>query len=259
MPGAKLTLGYSTLAHRVGNINLPEERSDWASLVLIQNPDNIAWRSQGLAELVMRDDVLIKELGTLGVAKSRNRAIWLAESEYLVFSDDDIEFNVQGLEAAIEYLDDHPQYALLLGQAQNPAGALRKRYPLKPEVLNKYNSARAATYEMVIRVEAIRQLAVFFDEEFGAGAKNYLGDEYIFIVDLLKAGGSAIFAPITVATHPEDSSGSLWGTQRDRQARAAIFTRVFRAWAPVMRFGFGFRRRKELGSLKNLWLFTLGK
>jgi glycosyltransferase involved in cell wall biosynthesis len=255
----KLTLGYSTLAMRVGNINLPKERQDWASLILIQNPGNLAWRGEGLAQLIMRDDVTLEELSTQGVAKSRNRAIWLANSEYLVFSDDDIEFDTSGLEAAIEYLDDHPQYALLLGQAQNPDGVLRKRYPAKPEVLNKYNSARAATYEMIIRVEAIRQLAVFFDEDFGAGVKNYLGDEYIFIIDLIQAGGQGIFVPITIATHPAESSGSLWGTEADRKARAAVFDRVFGSKAPLIRFGFGLRRLNRLGSLKNLWLFIRGK
>lgn len=259
MSSAKLTLGYSTMAMRVGNITLPTQRQDWTSLILIQNPGNIAWRGAGIADLMMRSDVLIEELRTMGVAKSRNRAIWRADSEYLVFSDDDIEFDVKGLEAAIKYLDDHPQYSLLLAQAQNPGGFLRKSYPAKPEVLTKYNSARAATYEMIIRVDAVRQLAVFFDEDFGAGAKNYLGDEYIFIVDLIKAGGQGVFAPITIATHPDQSSGSGWGTYADRKARAQVFTRVFGAAAPLVRFWFGFRHRKKLGSIKNLWLFTFGK
>jgi GT2 family glycosyltransferase len=259
MTSPKLTLGYSTLAMRVGNIILPLEKSGWDSLVLIQNPTGIAWRGEGLASLMMREDVSLEELSTMGVAKSRNRAIWKAKGEYLVFSDDDIEFNVKGLVTAIEYLDNHPELALLLGQAKDPSGGLRKRYPKKAEKLTRMNSAKAATYEMIIRVEAIRQLGVFFDEEFGAGAKNYLGDEYIFIVDLLKAGGRASFVPITIAMHPKESSGSRWGTPQDRRARANIFTRVFGPLAPLIRLGFGIRRLRELGSIKNLWEFVIGK
>jgi GT2 family glycosyltransferase len=112
---------------------------------------------------------------------------------------------------------------------------------------------------MIIRVDAVRQLGVQFDENFGAGAVNYLGDEYIFIVDLIKAGGKAVFAPITIAMHPTESSGSRWGSPADRKARAIIFTRVFGAFAPFVRLPFGLRRLKELGSMKNLLLFTLGK
>ena len=259
MAALKLTLGYSTLADRVGNITPPPQRDDWEILVLIQNLGNIAWRGAGLAELLIRDDIAFEELATMGVAKSRNRAIWQASGEYLVFSDDDIEFDAKGLAAAVDYLDNHPQFSLLLCQASDPAGVLRKRYPKNIEALNKYNCARAATYEMVIRVEAVRQLSVFFDEEFGAGAKNYLGDEYIFIIDLIKAGGHGAFAPITIATHPKISSGSSWGSAKDRIARAAVFNRVFGFRAPLIRLGFGLRHRKEIGSAKNLLLFIAGK
>lgn len=255
----KLTLGYSTMAQRVGNLVPPPVHKDWEVAVIIQNPENMAWRGAGLAELMLRDDLEIQELTSIGVAKSRNRAIWLAKGEYLVFSDDDIKFDVSGLETAIEYLDQHPQYSLLLAQATDETGVLRKRYPKGVRKLNRFNSARAATYEMIVRVESIRQLGVWFDEEFGAGANNYLGDEYIFIVDLMKAGGKAVFAPITIASHPNDSSGARWGSERDRQARAKVFSRVFGKLAPVVRAGFGARRLKQLGSLKNYLLFILGR
>jgi hypothetical protein len=112
---------------------------------------------------------------------------------------------------------------------------------------------------MVIRVSDIRKLGVRFDEDFGAGAKNYLGDEYIFVVDLIRAGGRAVFAPITLAQHPTESSGSRWGSDQDRRARAIIFTRVFGIFAPLVRLPFAIRRRRELGSLKHLLLFTLGR
>jgi hypothetical protein len=74
----KLTLGYSTMAQRVGNIVQPPLHKDWNVAIIIQNPENMAWRGSGLAELVMRDDLEIQELNSIGVAKSRNRAIWLA-------------------------------------------------------------------------------------------------------------------------------------------------------------------------------------
>jgi GT2 family glycosyltransferase len=112
---------------------------------------------------------------------------------------------------------------------------------------------------MIIRVDAVRQLGVIFDEQFGAGAKNYLGDEYIFVVDLLAAGGRAVFVPVVIATHPEESSGSRWGSDKDRQARAVIFTRVFGNLAWLVRLAFGIRRLKELGGLRNLVLFVLAR
>ena len=255
----KLTIGYSTLFDRIQNISPPAERPDWETVVVVQNPNKAAWTPSDFPKLRDRGDVSFEELESVGVAKSRTRAIWLASSEYLVFADDDIVFSESGLDEAIKYLDQNPKLSLLLAQAQDPAGKLRKRYPAGVTKLNLFNSARAATYEMIIRVDAVRQFGVVFDEHFGAGSENYLGDEYIFIADLLRAGGKAEFVPITIATHPEDSSGSGWGTDRDRIARAKVFTRVFGPLAPFVRFAFGLRRHRELGGFAKLLRFVLAR
>lgn len=255
----KLTLGYSTLAERVATLVEPPVNPNWETVLVVQNPHQFDWQGTRFNELSARQDFRHHELVSKGVAKSRNKAIDLAKGEYLIFSDDDITFSATGLQQAIDYLDSHPGVSLLLGQATDESGTLRKRYPKTVEKLGSLNSARAATYEMMIRVSEVRRLGVRFDEDFGAGAKYYLGDEYIFIVDLIKAGGKAVFAPITLAQHPTESSGSRWGSDQDRRARAIIFTRVFGALAPIVRLPFGLRRRRELGSLKNVLLFVLGR
>ena len=255
----KLTLGYSTLAERVATLVEPPVNPNWETVLVVQNPNQFDWQGTRFNELSARQDFHHHELVSKGVAKSRNKAIDLAKGEYLIFSDDDITFSATGLQQAIDYLDSHPEVSLLLGQATDESGELRKRYPKTVEKLGSLNSARAATYEMIIRVSEVRRLGVRFDEDFGAGAKNYLGDEYIFVVDLIKAGGKAVFAPITLAQHPTESSGSRWGSDQDRRARAIIFSRVFGALAPFVRLPFGLRRRRELGSLKNVLLFVLGR
>jgi len=255
----KLTLGYSTLAERVATLVEPPVNPNWETVLVVQNPNQFDWQGTRFTELSARQDFRHFELVSKGVAKSRNKAIDLATGEYLVFSDDDITFSTSGLQQAIDYLDSHPEVSLLLGQATDESGALRKRYPKTIQTLGSLNSARAATYEMIIRVSEVRKLGVRFDEDFGAGAQNYLGDEYIFVVDLIKAGGKAVFVPITLAQHPTESSGSRWGSDQDRRARAIIFTRVFGALAPVVRLPFALRRRRELGSLKNVLLFVLGR
>ncbi len=255
----KLTLGYSTIAERVATLVEPPSNPDWETVLVVQNPNQIDWQGARFQSLKAQSNFRFEELTSKGVAKSRNRAIDLAQGEYLIFSDDDISFNESGLQEALSYLDANPEISLLLGQATDESGVLRKQYPTEITKLGSLNSARAATYEMIIRVADIRRLGIRFDEDFGAGAKNYLGDEYIFVVDLVRAGGKAVFAPITLAQHPTESSGSRWGSDNDRRARAVIFTRVFGPLAPLVRLPFGIRRRKELGSVKNLLLFVLGR
>ena len=111
---------------------------------------------------------------------------------------------------------------------------------------------------MLVRVDAIRDKKIRFDENFGAGATNFLGDEYIFIADALRAGLSGVHLPIALAVHPTESSGSRWGTTEDLQARAKVFTRVFGWKAPIYRAAFLFKTKNPWpGFVKALrFIFT---
>lgn len=241
-----LTIGYSSLAERAGNIRYP---------------DNPTWQYQqhiqGATTTLSKPNTFY--LDSKGVAKSRNSAIENADGKYLLFGDDDVLFDISEIQKALDYLDKNPKVSLVLAAAVDETGKLRKNYPDRETTLNRFNSAKAATYEMILRVEHAKELNVRFDEDFGAGAKNYLGDEYIFIADLIKAGGRAVFLPLKIAVHPAESSGSRWGETPDRIARARVFSRVFGKLAVFVRAGFALRRLRELGSLLNALRFTLGR
>ena len=242
----KLTIGYSSLAERVKNINF---YNDYENLLIVQNPNQVTFSTPNVRTVVLYNK---------GVAKSRNQAIANCETEYLLFADDDIEFSKSGITKALEYLEANQNVDLLLMQAVDPAGKLRKRYPIKAEKLTKFNSGKAATYEMMVRVPKIKKLNIKFDENFGAGAENYLGDEYIFITDLLKAGGTGVFLPITIATHPAESSATPWSDDRSIKARAAIFTRIFGPTAHLVRLAFILKARQSL-SISKIIKFVMGK
>ena len=117
----KLTIAYSTLPERVQSIVFPIRREDREILVLVQNPkENSYVLEERSAKLI--------ELRNLGVAKSRNAALERANGEYLLFGDDDILFNESGITEALLYLDQHPECAIVLAQARDNTGALRKEY-----------------------------------------------------------------------------------------------------------------------------------
>ena len=242
-----LTFGYSTLASRLSNIQLPDlsQHSDWDVLITVQSGSPSNPTEAELAQAPTGSKVELLAFPGVGVTKLRNQAIKNAKGKYLIFSDDDITFNESGLVEAIAYLEQSGA-GLLLGQAVDEGGQLRKSYPTEVQQLNKFNSAKAATYEMIVNLEQVRASGVLFDETFGAGAEiTYLGDEYIFICDLVSAGIRCDFVPIVLATHPTVSSGSGWGTDRDRIARARIFDRAFkgnRTLPYLARAAFGLRK-----------------
>jgi glycosyltransferase involved in cell wall biosynthesis len=243
-----LTFGYSTLSTRLENIQLPDlaTNSNWDVLVTVQSGTDLPPTVEQLLHSPMGDRVTTKAFSGRGVTLLRNQVIQHASGKYLIFADDDIVFNERGLIEALNYLETNQDVALLLGQAEDENGNLRKSYPKTISRLTKLNSAKAATYEMIVRVSAIRDSGVLFDERFGAGAETtYLGDEYIFIADLVSAKLRCDFVPMVLAVHPKDSSGSGWGTSRDRKARALIFDRVFRgnrSLPYLARIAFGLRK-----------------
>jgi glycosyltransferase involved in cell wall biosynthesis len=227
----KLTIAYSTLPNRVQSIVFPIRRADREILVLVQNPKETSYTlEERSAKLV--------ELRNIGVAKSRNAALERASGEYLLFGDDDILFDETGISEAITYLEQNRDCSIVLAQARDNSGALRKDYFQKVQPLRLTNSARAATYELIVRVDAVRENGVKFDENFGAGVTNYLGDEYIFIADALRSGLKGVHLPVVIATHPIESSASKWGTVEDLRVRGKIFSRVFGWRAPIFRAAF---------------------
>ena len=258
---ASLTFGYSALADRLENIQLPnlKDHPDWDVLITVQSGTNLPPSVEQLMKSPSGDRIKVMPFSGSGVTKLRNQVLANAKGDYLLFADDDIKFDEEGILNAIEYMED-AELALLLGQAVDETGTLRKSYPTKPQRLNKLNSAKAATYEMLVNTKAVRQAGVSFDENFGAGApETYLGDEYIFIADLVAKSLNCYFVPITLATHPTDSSGSGWGTPRDRKARALIFDRVFkgnRTLPYLARIGFGLRKLGKGLTLKSFLLFV---
>jgi hypothetical protein len=253
-----LTFGYSTLADRLSNIQLPDlaNNPDWDVLITVQSGNSDMPTPEQLAKAPTGERVKLLSFSGAGVTKIRNQVLENAQGDYLVFADDDISFDEKGLRQAIQVMEDS-KLTLLLGQAVDETGKLRKSYPTAVQKLTKFNSGKAATYEMLVDVKAVRLSGARFDENFGAGAdKTYLGDEYIFIADLLTKDQACSFVPVVLATHPTDSSGSGWGTTRDRKARALIFDRVFKGnrTLPYMaRAAFGFRKLGKGLTLKT-WL-----
>jgi len=248
-----LTLGYSVLSNRLANITPPHISLGYEVLISIQNPKAL---DVNLPKSFAFKSFVSNEWG---VAKSRNIILKQADTKYLLFADDDITFLDAGVCKVIEYLESHPECDLVLAQAHDEKGVLRKNYPTRIKRLTSYNSAKAATYEMVVRVQSVRGKGIAFDENFGAGVTNFLGDEYIFITDLLGAAGRGVFLPVTIAVHPADSSGSLWGTPKDLAARAQVFTRVFGIWAPLWRAGFYLKNFAKVNRTGEFIRFVRGK
>jgi hypothetical protein len=242
-----LTIAYSTMAARAHHISLSGMPPGLEVLVCVQGGSPPG--DGGLAGAR-----LIPVPGT-GVARSRNVAIEHARGRYLLFCDDDVTVDLSGVAEAVRHLQ-RTGHALALGQGTDPTGSRRKKYPRHVTRLTPFNSAKAATYEMLIDLSQVRAKGIRFDVRFGAGTDLHLGDEYIFIVDMLRAGLRGDAVPMTFGTHPRMSSGTRWGSQTDSHARAVALNRVFGRWAFFARMAFGLKNAAKFGGWRALMTFV---
>ena len=110
-----LTFGYSTLSSRLGNIKLPDYKSkNWDVLITVQSgnesePD------------LSKAPAGVRVLGFpgRGVTKLRNKVIENSNTDYLIFSDDDVEFEI--LHRGIEIFLDRSRGAMDLIHEEHPA------------------------------------------------------------------------------------------------------------------------------------------
>jgi hypothetical protein len=243
----KLTIAYSVLAGGLGSVVLPEPRPDTEILVLVQGSGGTVPR---------REDVREIRLDSHGVTRSRNEAIRQTRGEVLVFGEENAEWIRGGLDEVVEIFADNPRLAVFLGRAEDESGALRKRYPAFREPATMWTSARVGTIELAVRPAMLIRAGVLFDEEFGAGTDNYLGDEYILVGDANRSGLRCEYFPITISRHPRESSGTAFGTAADARARSRVFERVFGWFAPVPRLLVWARNPRRFGA--NGFRFVIG-
>jgi len=235
----KLTIAYSVLAGGLGHVVLPEQRDNTEILVIVQGDGGSVPR---------REDVREIRLDSRGVTRSRNEAIRQARGEVLVFGEEYAEWVRGGLDEVVEIFADNPRLAVFLGRAVDETGALRKRYPTFREPATIWNSARVGTIELAVRPAMLIKAGVLFDEEFGAGTDNYLGDEYILVADAHRARLKCDYFPITISRHPRESSGTRFGTAADARARSRVFDRVFGWFAPFPRLLVWARNPRRFGA-----------
>jgi hypothetical protein len=245
----RLTIAYSVLAEGLSRITLPAPHADTEILVIVQG--------EGGSDPV-RDDVRVIRLDSRGVTRSRNEAVRQAAGGILVFGEEDVVFTRDGLDDILAIFDDNPRIAVVLARAEDETGALRKRYPAYREPATVWNSARVGTIELAVRPAELIRKGVLFDENFGAGSANYLGDEYILVADANRAGLRCEYFPITMAVHPRESSGIGFGSAADARARSRVFDRVFGWLAAVPRALLWARNPFRFGSLGNGLRFVFG-
>lgn len=158
---------------------------------------------------------------TKGVAKSRNIAIATVKTKFIWFMDDDISVELEELNLFLDNIENNIDKNCHLCCVKDESGALRKKYHIA-QSLTKRNILNVGTIEIVADVNFVKQHNLRFNEKYGAGTDMPLGDESIFLAQIINAGGVLARYHDAPLVHPKESSGTKWGFKEYRSKYASF-------------------------------------
>ena len=175
---------------------------------------------------LLRHDVKIVTLEGKGLSRNRNNALKYATSEICMIADDDVVYDLSGIEKICNYYKDHPEIDIVTYQFTSINS--KKRYPDYSFDLRKspkgYN---VSSIEISFRREKV-QGKILFNELMGLGSPySGSGEENLFILDCLNMGLRCQFVPIDVVFHAEESTGRSKGGDPRVIFSRGIMTRIY--------------------------------
>lgn len=255
MPGDRcdLTVAIATMGARMSGISLPEPASRLRYLVVVQHG-----RALGLPDhLNGRGDLDILHVDGRGLSRSRNAALEHAATDLLVFADDDMDLHPEGLLALADHLMSRPDLSFVAGWREGRLPRHGRR--AGRHTLGLRNSGRICAPELIVRRNRVLGCAVRFDEAFGKGAQHGLGEDYVFVADMLRAGMRGEGLPIITGAHHGPSTGDLWDTPAIFDARLAVQRRVFGTLAWLVHPLYAMRHARRFGHIGLVVRFALGR
>lgn len=244
-----ITVAIATMGPRIDDLILPPRKAGLRYVIMVQRPPVRLPDSH-------RPDVTFVPLDSIGLSHSRNAALAFCKTPFLVFADDDMSLDLEGLQGLAHQMILDPRLDFAAGWR---AGKMPSAGPRAGRhLLRKLNSGRICAPELMVRTATVREAGILFDANFGIGAPNPVGEDYIFVCDMLDAGLRGEGFPIVTGRHPEASTGEVWNDPGVLKARRKVLARCFGATALVISAIYAMRHRKRLGGWPNAWRFWKG-
>ena len=246
---SEITIAIATLGPGAATVALPAPARGLRYTVFMQDPMSPPPHST-------RADVAYVALETLGLSHSRNSALAQCATPLLVFADDDMVLDTDGLRNLAAQMDQDSELGFSAGWRAGRMPKTGRRAATYR--LRKLTAGRVCAPELMVRVAAVRAAGVQFDTHFGVGAQHPVGEDYIFVCDMLEAGLRGTAFPIITGAHNGLSTGDNWRDTTILRARRTVLDRCFGGWSPIVRAVYALRHAKRLGGIRGVWRFWTG-
>lgn len=179
---------------------------------------------------IEEDNVRIISVKEKGLSKSRNTAIKNSTADICAVADDDLKY-VDKYEDIIR--DGYAKYpdADIIAFDVDYSDPTKNKKPLKEGRVGLLYSMKISSVRITFSRKSIVDSGVLFDESFGAGTSNFMGEENIFLAQCIRKGLKVYSVPQKIATLQESESSWFRGLTPDY---FIVRGKVFRKISPIL-------------------------
>jgi len=204
----KIEVHISTFGSRIEDL---EKRLPCAGNVVYKVIHQKYEGNQTCFDFSSRSDIVYIPSDSIGVARSRNVGLMTADNESVVlFSDDDVVYDIDLFSRLFDFFQDER-----IAFCTFKVGLIGKStktmldYPNEKQNLKFGNIGKFGAINLAVRQSFINHNGLTFDSLFGPGAKFSIGEDYIFMVDLLRNKAVGRYFPEILINHTEENTGTI--------------------------------------------------
>lgn len=243
------------ISTQLNNIDFLRKHNINANCVVINQCDYDSINTK----LDLSGRVIWTDSSTKGLSISRNLAIRSSSADICLLADDDLIY-VDGLsELIINEFKRNESADLIVFLVDHLKGGDVNFWP-SPRRLRYLSSMKISSVQIAFRRESIISNSIYFNENFGAGAKYYSGEENIWLWACLKKRLKIFYSPVKIASLLDSDSSWFEGyNERYFISKGAAFTAMSQYFSLILIFQFAVRKNslwKGRVSFRNsvLWM-----
>ena len=152
-------------------------------------------------------DIVYLNFAEKGVGLNRNNSLMRATGDICLFADDDMIYENDYVKKVEKAFEENPKADILIF---NLIEKKPKRYIIKKKnKINYFNYMRYGTARIAVKLEKIKENAIYFNQCFGGGTEHCHGEDNLFLTECLKKKLQIYAIPEYIATLTEER-GSTW-------------------------------------------------
>lgn len=181
-----------------------------------------------------------------GVGRSRNEAIFRADSDICLFSDEDIVYEPGYQEKIVREFEKNPRADMILFNIEIEES--RRTYCItERRRVHWYNCGRYGAVSFAVRRESLLSSGVTFSLLFGGGARYSNGEDSLFLKEFMDKGCRVYTAPVTIGR--ERTGASTWFagyTEKFFRDRGVLYHYLYGRLSSLMSLRFLLAHRQRL-------------